>query len=197
MRKYLVLLGLGTILLVIAGYLLWTSTPFNTEAITTLIKGESVTSDAQLNDLLSELIAKGIIWDYLNLTNLLLIGSVLFVGIACVFSFLHLVAARLFWLKFYQQPRLIEAIRRGIEFSLFITVLILMRLYGLEFYYGILVLGLVVGVEYLIWKTLEKPLSAEEAEQKTVFQLAVRGLRLRGASLIGSIKKSVRRGQEE
>lgn len=197
MRKYLVLLGLGTILLVIAGYLLWTSTPFNTEAITTLIKGESVTSDAQLNDLLSELITKGIIWDYLNLTNLLLIGSVLFVGITCVFGFLHLVAARLFWLKFYQQPRLIEAIRRGIEFSLFITVLILMRLYGLEFYYGILVLGLVVGVEYLIWKTLEKPLSAEEAEQKTVFQLAVRGLRLRGASLIGSIKKSVRRGQEE
>ncbi|MBL8014570.1 MAG: hypothetical protein JNK26_00055 [Candidatus Doudnabacteria bacterium] len=193
MRKYIVPFSLGLIFLILGVYLLRILSPLNAEVLGPLISAQKITTDAEFLALLDELVSKGIIWDYLDLRNVAIIAGIFFVAVSSLFAAAHLTLARVFFLKFYEQPHLIAAIRRGVEFGVFLLSAVVIRLYGLEIYYWGLVGVLLICLEYLIWKTVEKPLSDEEREQKTLFQLSV--VRFRGTlrDLRASASRTIRR----
>lgn len=79
------------------------------------------------------------------------VASVLFViTTAALFTFLHLILDKLFFRKFYEKPRMMLALRRGILFALFLDALVWIRIFGFWMVHVIvLTFALVILVEAL------------------------------------------------
>jgi hypothetical protein len=81
----------------------------------------------------------------LNVRNFVIV-SVAFVCVICtLFAFFHLIIDKLFFRKFYEKPKLIPALRRGLLFGLFLVSIPWLKVFGFLFWYTAL-LCIVLGV---------------------------------------------------
>lgn len=182
MQKYLIPLGLGIALVILSAYLLTILNPFDESAAAILISSQSIKSSVEFIELVKELTAKGLIFDYLNIKNVLIITATGASALICLFFAFHLTIDKLFVKKFYEQPSIFTAARRSVLFALAVVGSIASRVYGGEWYYALVWTGLMLVIELLLWKVFQKPAvevtgEGEDSERKlTFFQKHTQGL---------------------
>lgn len=199
MQKYLIPFGLAIALIILTAYLLTILNPFDEAAAATLISSQSIKSSTEFIELVKELTAKGLIFDYLNIKNILIIAATGLSSLICLFFTLHLIVDKLFIKKFYEQPSIFTAARRAVLFALAIAGSIVSRVYGGEWYYALVWAGLMLVIELLLWKVFQKPAvegtgEGEDSERKlTFFQKHTRGLSFDPRSFPRKFKAAVER----
>lgn len=171
MRKYWISLIIGIGLLGAAVYLVSILNPFNETLVQELIDSKIINSIGEFNEYVSEMTQQGLLWDLLNVRNVIILGLVIIGAVTGIFTFFHLIIDRLFVKKFYEQPSLVIAVRRGIFLGIFLVGLVVIKLYAFEWYVFILWGALVLIVELVIWKTFQKVPEPEKGkEQITRFE---------------------------
>lgn len=162
MRKYIILTVLAIFLVGSAWLLLNTLSPFDEDKLQLLIAIEEIDTKADLVATIQDLSKKGLLIDYLNLSHVFLIGGLILVAIGIIFTLAHLLIDRFWWSKFYQQPSLTNAIRRAVLVDMGIISIVFYRLYAAPWHLAYLTLLLLIIVETLITKFLEKPKEDKE-----------------------------------
>lgn len=165
MRKSWILFVLSIFLVLVGLYLLQQLNPFNQDALLKLVQSQKVTTDVELNLMVQDLQSKGLILDYLNWNNLTVLITVFSLAMFFMFVFLHLWIDKIFFKKFFLQPRLSWAIRRGLIFVFTIITLLFLKLYATEWYLYVLVVTLSVVLEILLYKVFYASQPAKVDEQ--------------------------------
>lgn len=182
MQKYLLPFGLAIALIILTAYLLTILNPFDEAMVAELISSQSIKSSAEFIELVRELSAKGLIIDYLNIKNIAIIAATGLSAIIFLFFSIHLVIDKLFVKKFYEQPSLITAGHRAVIFALGIAGVIISKVYAGSWYYALIWVALMIVLELLLWKMLQRPAVHKEGEEidtdreVTFFQKYTRGL---------------------
>lgn len=189
MRRIGIAFVISLFLLGVTGYLAVTLNPLSETAINTLVQTEGIKSQAELSTHLQVLIQKGVIWDYLNWKNILILIVVGIGAVTTTIAWTHMVFHKLFWAKFYEQPAIVIAVRRGIFVSLAIVGILITKLWAFDLYvYGLWIAFLVI-VELVIWKVFQKVPEPDEVQEKTTFQLFIQKLRLIGSAIKSKFHK--------
>lgn len=113
----------------------------------------SVTTNAEFLDLFEELRGTGLVYNILNKDNFygMLIMFSLFV--LSTFASLHLFIDKIFFKRFYEQPNLIIALRRGVMLGMFLDLLILMRLWAFWEIWTVILAVIIFGfIEFVIMR---------------------------------------------
>jgi hypothetical protein len=162
MRKYLILFALCIFFFVISYYLVTTLNPFNEEQIAQLVRSENIQVSEEFQQVVTELVDKGLIMEFLNMRNVFLLGTTISLAILAGFMFIHTVLDKLFFRKFYEQPSMILALRRGSLVCLGLISLFVYRLFAAEWYLAVLTLSLLVIVEVVIGRLAPAKLNSDQ-----------------------------------
>lgn len=173
MRKLLISLVLAVFLIVISVYLLRTLNPFDTEATREIISAEKIRTVTDFSFLVQELMSKGLIWDYINLRNFLLVTGSISAAYISLFTFIHLILDKLFFRKFYQQASLSMALRRGVLSALAIVGALVTQMYGFELYVAGLWVLLLLIIEVLTWKFFQPEVDPTVSQDKSTFKQGI------------------------
>lgn len=197
MQKYLIPFGLSVSLFALTAYLLTILNPFDEAAISELISSQSIKSSTEFIELIKELIAKGLVTDYLNFKNILIISATGLAAIICLFFVIHLIVDKLFIKKFYEQPSMFNAGRRGVMVALAIAGIVISKVYGGEWYYALIWGALVLVIELLLTRIFHRPVATKEGEvteePMTFFQKHTQGLSFDPRSFPKKFKAAVER----
>jgi hypothetical protein len=106
----------------------------------------------EFETVLGELIDRGLVFQLLNSRNITLIGISLSLSVTSGFILLHLIIDKLLFKKFYEEPNLLAALRRGIFFSAGGVSILIFRIFQADDSLSILTIGLLVVVEIALTK---------------------------------------------
>ncbi len=162
MRKYFILLILSIFFAGVTYYLLQTLNPFDVEKINQLAASQNITVVQELKEVQAELIQKGLILEYLDIRHLIIILLVGSLSIISAFTFLHIVVEKIVFRKFYQQPAVYTAVRRGSLLCLAIVTTIIYRFYAAEIYLTLVTWLLLFVLEVIITRVVAKPAKDNE-----------------------------------
>lgn len=157
MQKYIIALGIGLAAALATVYLLRTLPPLDSATVQQIVATERIVSEEELVAAIDRLGSAGQLTPFLNWRNMGLILGTGFVAVAALFTFIHLVLAKLTTGPFGRQPKVSTAARRGAELGLIGVTLIAFRLSIADSYLYILTPAFVLFVEYL----LSQPSQAE------------------------------------
>lgn len=124
--------------------------PWNLEEINQAITKYSIQTNADFERFLLQAQELGLIWNLLNYRNLLLLlllaaGSIVG-GVVSV----HMFVEKLFFNKFYEEPSILLAVRRGLlVFFALLAMLLLKFIGGLFWYNAVAVIVIAVLSEYV------------------------------------------------
>lgn len=128
-RKIVIFIILGLFLMGIAYYFLINLSPFDQQKINELISEKNI-QEGEYEELVNELqilVGEGRIIEYLNV-NAVAASLIILIAIFFFFIAVHLFLDKLFFKKFFENPSLALAIRRGLLFVLGIGLIIYLRL---------------------------------------------------------------------
>ena len=145
MKKIFIALIISIFISILFLYLANSLSPWNREVLNSYIDKYSITSGFEFNEFVSNSISSGIIFDYLDLKNILIIALFITVAFTSILSTIHLIIDKLFFKKFYEQPNHTLAIRRSFWIPFGLILYNLLRLFG-----GINILGVLIVVSFII-----------------------------------------------
>ncbi len=157
MRKYFLLFALAIFLSLMATIMIFLLNPFNEEAVLELARAENIRAVEEMRVVLREVLQQGLIWDYLNLRNVIVVSVLIGGALVSAFAFLHLVFERIFLRRFFEKVSLIVAIRRGVVLSVTLVGLVLLNLIGTEWFISLAFVVAMIGIELIITRITEKP----------------------------------------
>lgn len=97
----------------------------------------------------------GLLFQIVKTKNFVSITIVAFMLLVTSFSVIHMFIDKLFFKRFYEDPNILKAFRRGIFFAAFIIIILLLKIFSVLdplVFVGILIL--IVGLEFVITKYL-------------------------------------------
>lgn len=153
MRRIIIFIAIGIMLLILARYFAYTLSPFNIEAIQEISDSRKISPGdwQELDSEIINLIERGLILEYLS-TNAY-IGFVLFLGgIFCLFIAFHMSIDKLFFKFFYESASLVNAARRGLVFCIVIFLMFYFKLKAMDKYYILMLPIIGVVFEYSLNK---------------------------------------------
>lgn len=132
-------------------YVSTTLSPWNMEAVNQTILQNDLKTSHEFTTLIEEIIDLGLLWQVIDLRNLLTWFFLFGFAIVSIFSSLHMLFDKLFFKRWFEKPTITNAIRRGLLFYLLILAILLLRLLaGLYWYNVIGVIALVIVIELVI-----------------------------------------------
>ncbi len=111
-------------------YLINTLSPWNQDAVNAIIERFNLLTGAQFREFVAEGLNNGNVFELLNLKNLIILLVVGLIAFTSGFSTIHLFVDKLFFRKFYENPSVFHAVRRGMLIGLVIIALSILRLVG-------------------------------------------------------------------
>jgi hypothetical protein len=130
MRKVLASIIIGLFLGVLFAYLVGNLSPWNETAVFSYLEKYDISKGVEFEQFIDESIRAGLIFDFLNIGNIVilaLIGSSAFISFFCT---VHMVIDKLFFKKFWQEPDHGIAIRRGSWIPIIFIIFSGIRLFG-------------------------------------------------------------------
>lgn len=139
MRKYLIFLVVSLFLAAMTVYLVSVTNPLEETAQRLLITSQKVTDDPAFIEALQQLKSQGLLIQYLNWRSILPVFITAAGAGVSLFIFVHMILDKLFWKKFYEQPSVLIALRRGVMLLLAFVFYLFCQLYAVDI--GIFGLG--------------------------------------------------------
>ena len=135
MRRVGIVFLIFLFLLLVGGYITAFQNPFVSSAVLKLAEVNNFYTDNEVVYQIPTLIKNGLIWELIDFRVFYAWLALIAATIGSFIAFLHLLIDKLFFRKFYEQPSLVLAIRRGFFVSLIIVGSIFFRLInGFEWY---------------------------------------------------------------
>lgn len=144
MRRALIFLLIGLFFAILFVYLLSNLSVWNTDELVKILDRLNIKSGESFELFIEESKSAGIIFDYLNLRNIVVIFITWSATFVCLFSALHMFVDKLFKRKIKEEPDYITAIRRGIFIILMVDFLVILRLF-----LGATTIGLITFIAFL------------------------------------------------
>lgn len=154
MQKYIVLFIFTIFFAGLSYYLLQTLNPFDLDKVNELIVSEQITVVEEFDSVVGELIQRGLVFQLLNTRNITLIAFSLSVSLISGFAFLHLLFDKIFLRKFYEEPSILNALRRGFFFGAAVISILIFKIFQADDSLSIMTIGLLVVVEIAITRML-------------------------------------------
>lgn len=137
-------------LLGLAAYVTYYQNPLQKETVMQIAQNQGLYTDAEVLAKIPEYIENGLIWDLLDHQKFfawLTIVSLIFVNLV---TFIHLLIDKLFFCKFFENPKMVPAIRRSFWVGLSLIGFVLLRLInGFYWYNAVSIVLLFVCIEIL------------------------------------------------
>jgi hypothetical protein len=152
MRRVIIALFLSILLIGIGIYISVNTSPLNLEKVRMVAQTDNLLTDADFSKNFEYYLSNGFIWDILDMRQFNSWLVVFSLGAISLFSFFHLLVDKLFFRKFYEEPSLFDAIRRGILIVIiFIGAIYLKLINGLVWYNvaSIVLLSICLEIVYL------------------------------------------------
>jgi hypothetical protein len=132
-------------------YVLVYQNPLISDSVLKIAASKGFTTDNAVINNIPLFINNGLIWDVLDFKKLAALLVALTGSIVCLVSGVHLLIDKLFFRKFFEQPALIPALRRGILVAIVVIMPIFFRLInGLVWYNVASIVVLCICIEILI-----------------------------------------------
>lgn len=128
MKRVLYALAAALLFLAATVYISAYENPFSLSKVTKLAENQGYYTDNDLITRIPEYIGNGLIWETLNYEVFYTLLATGFLTITSTVVFLHLLFDKLFFRKFYEQPALLPAIRRGLFVGLYVLGALYFRL---------------------------------------------------------------------
>lgn len=142
MRRVFVALFLSLLFVAIGIYITTNTSPFKLDAVMNLAQTDNILTNEVLIKKLPEYVFNGFIWDILDGRQFIAWLTVWsFAGIS-IFSFFHLLIDKLFFKKFYEQPSIFDAVRRGFLLILIFIGAVFLKLINGFVWYNVASIGL-------------------------------------------------------
>lgn len=158
MKRGLIIFGISAFLLGLMIYIGLNYSPYDTEKLNELALAFEVKEPVALTDNVEDLIDYGLIFTLVNIPVVLVVAVL---GLAFCMTFvggLHMIIEKLFFKKFFEEPRVWPALRRGFILFLVIFGLVFFRLIGGFVWQNVvLILILAVTLEIVAIKFTDKP----------------------------------------
>jgi len=157
MRKALIALGIAGFLGVLIVYILYNFSPYDNAKLVDMASIFGVPNAIELTDNINNLIDYGLIFSLIDpkLFYILLVLS--FVFTLSFVSGVHMLIDKLFYKKFYEEPKTWPALRRGLLVYIILLSLVLFRLIGvLSILNALSILVMGVIAEVLLIKFTKK-----------------------------------------
>ncbi|MCA9383614.1 hypothetical protein KC909_04560 [Candidatus Dojkabacteria bacterium] len=143
-----------TIFLFFVGLLYYVTislSPWDQQAVDRVIEQYNLTTGTEFTELIDELLELGLISEILSLRNVAIWLTIAGAAFVSLFVSIHSFIDKLFIRKFYEEPNIYKALRRGVIFYLIITAILGLRLFaGLVWYNALSILVLGIGVELIL-----------------------------------------------
>lgn len=151
MKRVLVSFLILLFLIALGFYVSYSQNPFDIEKVRQLAVNQELYTDAEILAKIPEYINNGLIWEIVDVQ--IFTGWMVIVGLITLnlITFIHLLIDKLFFRKFFEQPALFPAIRRGAWFGITVIGIIFLRLVdGLYWYNAASIVFLFLCIEILI-----------------------------------------------
>ena len=153
MKKALIVLGISAFLLVLLIYIGTTFSPYDSTKLTEIAGAVGFSDPLTLTDNVQNMIDYGLVFQLLDTKVFYIVVLLGFAFTVTFVSGLHMLVEKLFYKKFYEEPRVWPAIRRGIILYLMIFGILFFRLIGgLMWQNAILIIILGIVLELLLIK---------------------------------------------
>ena len=152
MRRVIIALFLSFLFIGIGIYISSNTSPFNLESVKSIAQTDNLLTDQAFSQKFGDYISNGFIWDLLDVKQFNSWVLVWSLGAISLFSFFHLLIDKLFFRKFYEEPSIFDAIRRGfLIVIIFVGAIYLKLINGLVWYNvaSIALLSICLEVVYL------------------------------------------------
>lgn len=162
MKKVLLSLIITAFFGILFYYLLSSVSPWNREKVFEYLEKFEITHGEDFDKFINDTLEAGLILDYLDLKNVIIIfitGAATFTGL---FASLHLLIDKLFFKKFFEEPNVVNAIRRGIWFPVLFLIFTLVKLIG--GFTSINIIFLIVSIIVIIYVEISFTRSGKVSE---------------------------------
>lgn len=151
MRKVFTTIIIGAFFLAITIYLVNNVSPWNQDLLFTYLDKFEITRGEEFSRFVEESIKAGIILDFLDFKNIIILSVCGFLAFISLFASVHMFVDKLFYKKFYEEPDHIAALRRGSWVPIVFVILGFLRLVGglsgLNLIFFLFCLGLIIYIE--------------------------------------------------
>jgi hypothetical protein len=149
-------------------YVLNNVSPWQMDMVQKAIQRYSLKTTDDFNDFIKQSVNLGLIWNLLNIKNLVIFLSALGGVVVSAFATLHMFLEKLFVSKFYEKPDYGVAVRRGIIVYLVLAALIALNFMGGFLWYNALaIIFLGAALEYLFINLKKRELKHNAPEAKS------------------------------
>ncbi len=149
-------------------YVLNNVSPWQMDLVQKAIVRYSLKTTDDFNEFIKQSVNLGLIWNLLNIKNLVIFLASLGGVVVSAFATLHMFLEKLFVSKFYEKPGYGVAVRRGVIVYLVVAALIALNFMGGFLWYNALaIIFLGVALEYLFINLKKKEHHHTEPESKS------------------------------
>lgn len=135
----------------LAVYITYYQNPLKFDETLQLAKNQEIFTDAEILNSIPEYISNGLIWEVLDQQRFFAWLGIVALIVTTFVAFLHLLIEKLFFKKFFEQPAIVPAVRRGLWFGLILVGIVLLRLIdGLHWFNVASIVALFICLEFVI-----------------------------------------------
>jgi len=157
MRRIIVALFLCLLLIGVGIYISVNTSPLNYDSVIKVAQTDNILTNENFINNFNNYINNGFIWDFINVRNFLSWLSVWSLGFVCLFCFFHLLIDKLFFKKFYEEPNIFNAVRRGLFLGLTLVGIVFLRfINGLVWYNVLSIVILFICMEIVFLSIFRK-----------------------------------------
>lgn len=145
-------------------------TVWNQSKIEEYIERFDIKTNEDFRDFIQESEEAGIIFDYLNLRNVIIVHLIGLIAAISSLALVHMIVDKLFFKKFFEEPNVYTAVRRASWIPILIFIFNIIRIVGgLNVYYLVFVLIIGIIFAFIEFGYSTKPKNSQNENQiKTV-----------------------------
>lgn len=149
MKRAGIILIAGIVFALLTVYVINTQSPWDLRQVDAALERYSITTGEDFSLFVDESIELGLIWTLLDEKNVAVMLLMAGGAVVCLFASVHMMLDKLFIKKFYEQPDMRYAVRRGLFLYLFLVGMLLLRFIGgLVWYNSLAILVFLIVLEY-------------------------------------------------
>lgn len=168
MKKVVISTVVFVFSLILLLYLYQSISPWNTDLINDYIEKFSIDTGREFEEFIDDSIKAGIIFDYLDIKNVLILHIFTFLTITSFISTIHMFVDKLFFKKFFEEPDVSVAIRRSIWVSIILFMFNFIRVFGVLSIFYIVIVLIVIIIIILVELSFAKKNTIVEKEVEGV-----------------------------
>ena len=130
MKRALIVLGIAALMLGLIIYIGFTFSPYDSAKLTQIASAVGFSDPMTLTDNVQDIINYGLVFPLLDTKVFYIMLLLGFAFTVTLVGGLHMLIEKLFYKKFYEEPRIWPALRRGIILYLVIVGIIFFRIIG-------------------------------------------------------------------